>query len=243
MALSQQVARPGSAGPSAVRNPYSRLPNWLYPAFVFVALLVALSFIDLDHFWLPEQLSLPLLVLGLLSPLWNPDLGATLAAFNLVPGPPLLQAFASSWGGALLGAGVLWSVGLLGKVVFKKEAMGLGDVVLLAGIGAWLGVQALFFVVMFASMQGALIGVVMILRRPKEEPAAPAVIDNQSVNETQPPAEGEEEWKPDPHHVPFGPFLALAAVEQLLAGDAIWSGWMGVMNHLWDWLDKLLGRA
>jgi leader peptidase (prepilin peptidase)/N-methyltransferase len=269
-------------------------PTWAALAyFVFALLLLALSFIDLDHFWLPEHLSLPLLGLGLVSPLWNRDLGATLAAYNLVPGPPLLQAFASSWGGALLGAGILWAVGKLGAVLFKKEAMGLGDVVLLAGIGAWLGVQSLFFVVMFASMQGAAVGALMIWRKGRAAAADP-VTDSVTGAGTAPepgtgavaapvaesgpvaatanapaPAPGaaadppasppppaapvaadppaappaEDDWTPDPHHVPFGPFLALAAIEQLLAGDAIWAGWMGLMNHLWDLIDKLAGRA
>ncbi len=262
--------------------------------FVFALLLLALSFIDLDHFWLPEQLSLPLLGLGLASPLWNRELGATLAAYNLVPGPPLLQGFAASWGGALLGAGILWAVGKLGSVVFKKEAMGLGDVVLLAGIGAWLGVQSLFFVVMFASMQGAAVGALMIWRKGRAEgPAPEPVADSVTAPSTKPvtvrasvtdsvatPSEkpvnppgpettsevgpvaeaapgpalpsppgasaaapAEDDWTPDRHHIPFGPFLALAALEQLLAGDAIWAGWMGLMNHLWDLLDKLAGRA
>ena len=288
-------------------------PTWAALAyFVFALLLLALSFIDLDHFWLPEHLSLPLLVLGLASPLWNRDLGATLAAYHLVPGPALLQAFASSWGGALLGAGILWAVGKLGTAVFKKEAMGLGDVVLLAGIGAWLGVQSLFFVVMFASMQGAAVGAVMIWRKGRTAPGAVAdsvtdsargagsasglgtgpgagtdaelaagtvtstvtgvmtgpltesVTDSTKLavlgtgaesaevpaadapeNPPLPPsaAPPEEDWIPDPHHIPFGPFLALAALEQLLAGDAIWAGWMGVMNRLWDLIDQLAGRA
>jgi hypothetical protein len=132
-------------------------------------------------------------------------------------------------------------------------------------------VQALFFVVMFASMQGALVGAVMIWRKSREAAAERSVAPPAAVNESvtdaaaagPPPAQSsgaaesaalpaaaeppgsafEDDWTPDPHHIPFGPFLALAAVEQLLAGDAIWAGWMGLMNHLWDLIDKLAGRA
>jgi leader peptidase (prepilin peptidase) / N-methyltransferase len=274
--------------------------------FTFAAMLVALAFIDLDHFWLPEVISLPLLGLGLLSPLWNPELGLTLDQLGVLPGRPLLQAFAASVTGALVGGGFLFLVGKVGSALLGKEAMGLGDVVLLAGIGAWLGVQSIFFVLMFSSIQGTAVGIWMLRRRRAAEAAAvagaaplagpaaaarpiaqpegspidkpaeaidsqtdrplvsaidnqAAAIDNQIDNSATPagvepagvvepagdPAAGEgaegDDWQPDPHHVPFGPFLALAALEQLLFGDAIWAGWMELMNRLWSAIDHLWG--
>ena len=256
--------------------------------FVLAALLVALAFIDLDTFWLPAVLSVPLLALGLLSPLWNPELGATFAAYGILEGRPLLQAFAASASGAALGAALLWSVGKLGSLIFRKEAMGLGDVLLLGGIGAWLGVQSLFFVIMFASLQGSALGLLLLLRRrrapPDDErpplpgatpdpahaasaggtasPPPPAIAgadidtetDTVSVTESAAAidlgtgtgaitAAAAEDWEPDPHHVPFGPFLALAALEQLLFGDQLWSAWMGMMNGLWTLIDRLSGRG
>ena len=235
--------------------------------FVFAALLVALAFIDLDTFWLPAVLSVPLLVLGLVSPLWNPELGATFATYGILTGRPLLQALVASASGAALGAGILWGVGKLGSLIFRKEAMGLGDVLLLGAIGAWLGVQSLFFVIMFASLQGSALGLLMLLRRRREPPIEelpplPPLVanaDSAAVTEsvvpsltessaalvadstTDPTDEGD--WEPDPHHVPFGPFLALAALEQLLFGDQLWSAWMGMMNGLWMLIDRLSGRA
>ncbi|HEY6005772.1 MAG TPA: prepilin peptidase [Anaeromyxobacter sp.] len=175
----------------------------------FAASLVALAFIDLDTWLLPHALTWPLIVLGVAA-----------SALGLTP-----ATLASSLAGAAVGFGAFAAVSWLGSVVFKKEALGFGDVWLLAGLGAWLGVKALLPTVLLASLQGSLVGIVQVLLgRGTPGPAAPAEPPRSSPGATPastPPATSDDDWVPPRHAVPFGPFLALGALEWLYLSDAI----------------------
>lgn len=159
---------------------------------VMVALLLALAFIDLATWLLPHALTWPLLGAGLVA-----------SALGVSAAPSLARSAA----GAAVGFGAFALVAFAGKVIARKEAMGMGDVWLLAGIGAWLGLAALLPVVLLASIQGSVVGVLLILvGKAQRGPAAGAPVD----------ADG---WVPPRNAVPFGPFLALGALEWLyLAG-------------------------
>lgn len=119
-------------------------------AFVFVFALIALTFIDFDTQLLPDDITLPLLWLGLL--------------FNLNGGFTDLK---SAVLGAIFGYLILWSVYWLFKIVTGKEGMGYGDFKLLAAIGAWFGWQLLPAVILLSSVVGAVIGIGMIMFRGK----------------------------------------------------------------------------
>ena len=129
--------------------------------FLCAAALVALAYIDLDTWLLPSEITLPLLGLGLLSPLWNQALALPLT--GMLPSlRPLWLAFISSAGGALAGGFFLAAIAFIGERL-GREWMGWGDVWLFAGIGAWLGLPALLPVMMLASVQGALVGIALLL--------------------------------------------------------------------------------
>lgn len=113
--------------------------------------LIALTFIDFDHQLLPDDITLPLLWLGLL-----------LSIFNLY------TDMQSSIIGAVAGYLSLWSVYQLFKLVTGKEGMGYGDFKLLAVFGAWLGWQALPMVILLSSLVGAAIGITLILFRGRD---------------------------------------------------------------------------
>jgi len=167
----------------------------------FTSTLVALAAIDLDTWLLPHALTLPLVALGL---------GAS--AFGLTPARTLTSAAL----GAATGAGLFWLIAVVGTKVFKREAMGFGDVVLLGAIGAFLGLPALLPVVLLSSLQGALVGLVQLwLGRAEPGPGA------ETAREEAPAVPGGEadDWTPPRHALPFGPFLALAALEWL-----VWRG-------------------
>ncbi|HUW28578.1 MAG TPA: A24 family peptidase [Sulfuriferula sp.] len=115
-------------------------------ALLFVWALVALTFIDFDTQLLPDDITLPLLWLGLLF-----NLGGVFV--------PLDQAVV----GAIMGYMVLWSIYWLFKLVTGKEGMGYGDFKLLAAIGAWLGWKMLPLVILLSSFIGALVGIVLIV--------------------------------------------------------------------------------
>ena len=107
--------------------------------------LIALGAIDLESGLLPDALTYPLLWLGLLFNVW--------AVFT-----PLADAVAGAAGGYL----ILWGVFHGYRLLTGKEAMGRGDFKLLAALGAWLGWQALPFLVLLSSVSGALVGIVLL---------------------------------------------------------------------------------
>ena len=113
---------------------------------VFVWVLVALAFIDLDTTYLPDDLTLPLLWGGLLLNLFG-----------------IFANIESAVLGAIVGYLALWSVYWLFKLVTGKEGMGHGDFKLLAAIGAWLGWQALPVTILLSSAVGSVVGIAMII--------------------------------------------------------------------------------
>jgi leader peptidase (prepilin peptidase)/N-methyltransferase len=119
--------------------------------------LIALVFIDADTTLLPDDLTLPLLWLGLLAHL-----------FGLFPGVTLRDAVI----GAIAGYLVLWAVYWAFKLATGKEGMGYGDFKLLAALGAWMGWKALLPILLASSVVGAVVGIVLIVlaRRGREVP-------------------------------------------------------------------------
>jgi leader peptidase (prepilin peptidase)/N-methyltransferase len=176
--------------------------------FAFAALLLALAFIDVDTWLLPHALTWPTIALGL---------AASAAGAAAAPG-----LGSSAWGAAV-GFAAFAAVALLGEKVLKKEAMGWGDVWLLAGLGAFLGLRALLPVVLLASIQGAIVGIALIvLGRAQKGPEAPSTAAAPGGPPAGPGGEQpEEDWVPPRNAVPFGPFLVLGALEWLYLGDLV----------------------
>jgi leader peptidase (prepilin peptidase)/N-methyltransferase len=119
-------------------------------AMVFSAVLVAASGIDLRTTWLPDQLTLPLLWLGLL---------ASSVTLFVTPVDAIL--------GAAAGYLSLWSVYHLFRLATGKEGMGRGDFKLLAALGAWCGAKAILGILLISSVVGAIIGSIWLLARGK----------------------------------------------------------------------------
>lgn len=115
-------------------------------ALLFIAAMVALTFIDFDTQLLPDDITLPLLWAGLLINLNN--------GFTSLPNAVI---------GAAVGYLALWSVYWLFKLTTGKEGMGYGDFKLLAAIGAWLGWQLLPQVILLSSLVGAVVGITLIV--------------------------------------------------------------------------------
>ena len=113
--------------------------------------LIALTFIDIDHQLLPDNITLPLLWLGI--------------SFNLFEQFTTLEA---SVIGALAGYLSLWLVYQAFKLVTGKEGMGYGDFKLLAALGAWLGWSLLPSIILLSSLVGAVVGISLILVRSHE---------------------------------------------------------------------------
>lgn len=115
-------------------------------ALIFTWALIALAFIDLDTFFLPDDITLPLLWAGLLFNLWG-----------------VFTDLQSAVIGAIGGYMALWSVFWLFKFATGKEGMGYGDFKLLAAIGAWLGWKMLPLTILLSSFVGAAIGILLMV--------------------------------------------------------------------------------
>jgi leader peptidase (prepilin peptidase)/N-methyltransferase len=110
--------------------------------------LIALTFIDLDQQILPDNITLPLLWLGLLF---------SLSVSFITPEDAIL--------GAAAGYLLLWLVGGVYKLLRQREGIGQGDYKLLALLGAWTGWQTLPFILLLSSVIGAIMGIILIIFR------------------------------------------------------------------------------
>jgi leader peptidase (prepilin peptidase)/N-methyltransferase len=119
--------------------------------------LIALTMIDFDTQLLPDELTYPLLWIGLLlsttHPVWAEG------AAPLTPADSII--------GAMAGYLSLWSVYWLFKFIMKKEGMGYGDFKLFAALGAWFGWRMLLPIILFASLVGSVIGLYVLYRQRK----------------------------------------------------------------------------
>jgi leader peptidase (prepilin peptidase)/N-methyltransferase len=115
-------------------------------AMILIWALICLTMIDFDTQLLPDDITLPLIWIGLL--------------FNLYGSYVTLQ---DAFLGALFGYLSLWTVYWLFKLSTGKEGMGYGDFKLLAALGAWLGWQLLPLIIILSSLVGAIVGITLIV--------------------------------------------------------------------------------
>lgn len=146
--------------------------------FTFSAVLVAISFIDLDHQIIPDKLSLPGILIFSTSCLFVPK----------------MHVLSVIWG-ILAGGGILSIVAFLYYSLRKHHGMGIGDIKLLAMIGAAIGLKGVFFTLFTGSVFGTLGGV-----------AAMALTKNPDSRQTK---------------IPFGPFLSLGAILYIFWGEPL----------------------
>jgi leader peptidase (prepilin peptidase)/N-methyltransferase len=154
----------------------------LVPRLLFACALLVLFAIDLEHHLLPNAITLPGIVVGL--------------AFSLLLPPGIVDALI----GMLIGGGVLWAIGEVYFRMTGQEGMGGGDVKMLAMIGAFLGWKLVLVTLVFSSVAGSIIGVLVLATR-----------------------RGGMK-----HALPYGTFLALGALIASLFGDRIVSWYVGL---------------
>ncbi len=118
--------------------------------------LILATFVDFEHYIIPDSVSIGGMVAGPLISALVPALHGAETA---------LDGALASGIGLVAGAGSLWLVAEIGTRVLKKEAMGFGDVKLLGAIGAFLGWQAVVFTILVSSLLGSVIGLGLIALR------------------------------------------------------------------------------
>ncbi len=169
-------------------------------ALVFVATMISLIFIDAEHMILPNVITYPLFVAAIIVRVIYPIAfeGFRFSDMNFAPmtsmqgQPEWLISLAGAILGALVGGGSLWLVGAIWKALRGVDAMGLGDVKLLLGVGALLGWRLTILTIFLGAFSGAMVGVFLVMRSKDRN------------LQTQ---------------LPFGIFLGVGSIVALLFGD------------------------
>ncbi len=144
---------------------------------VFLSLVfLAIFFIDLDHTIIPDVFTIPGVIIGI--------------AVSLLPGA--MVGWKQSLIGMAVGGGAFMLVGILGQIIFKKEALGFGDVKYAAMVGAFLGWKNLILMLIIASFLGSIIGISLIYLSGKKGKST---------------------------YIPFGPFLTVGAWIAIYFGE------------------------
>jgi len=161
---------------------------WIYglsiQTLVYIILssaLIIIAFIDLQKQIVPDVISLPGIVIGFILSFFVPYI-----------------SFVDSIIGIAVGGGIILVIGLAGSVIFKKEAMGGGDVKLAAMVGAFLGWRYIIISLFLGFFLGALTGIILIVTKIKKREDT----------------------------IPFGPFIVMGSLITLLWGEQIISWYL-----------------
>ena len=167
---------------------------------LYISFLICATFIDLDHMIIPDRFSVGGMVIGVILSILFP----ALHGIESLPIISNIQSGLIAITGALVGAGLVYWIAVMGEVIFRKPAMGEGDVKFAGFIGAFCGWQG----AVFAMFGGALIGTIillpcLLLGRLLSRRSADSLVD-ESGNEGERVKFGMQ--------VPFGPMLAGAGL-------------------------------
>jgi len=150
-------------------------------SLVFASSLIVVIFIDIEHQIIPDEISLGGTGFGIAASLAYPMLHGT---------STWRSSLIYSLGGIVVGAGLFWLIRIVGGKVFKKEAMGLGDVKLMAYVGSIVGPSLTLLTTFFAAFLGSAVGLTLIALKKAQISS----------------------------RLPFGPFICIGAILAFLWG-------------------------
>lgn len=178
---------------------------------LFMVILIVCTFIDLDHMIIPDSFSVGGMLVGLIISFWVPTLHIDPKVTHYIS-----DGFASgtlALISALVGAGLVFWIGELGEIAFRKPAMGLGDVKLVGCIGIFCGWQG----AVFSLFGGAIIGCILLL---------PILLIQSLVQKMKSIGKQDSSDILDKKNevgfgleIPFGPMLAVGAIVYFLGAD------------------------
>ena len=145
----------------------------LFPFCIYVFSLLVVTVIDFDFQIIPDEISFLLITVGLLT-----------SFFNVMLGDTILHRILNSFLGFVVGGGSLLLVAIVGKWIFGKDAMGGGDIKMMAGIGCFIGWDKVLFAIFIACVLGSIFGIFMMILK--------------KIGRKQ--------------EIPFGPYLAAASL-------------------------------
>jgi len=171
-----------------------------------VSALISATFIDIDHQIIPDGISIGGLLIGPAISLFFPALHGVYPILH--GGRPFtwfvsehFASLADSLAGIIVGGGFIFIAGWIGKRIWKREAMGFGDVKLMAMAGAFLGWKAVLFANLIAPLFGSLAGIPLWLKSRRKY-----------------------------MKIPYGPFLSIGTVAVMLFGDRLAAWYFGLIG-------------
>jgi leader peptidase (prepilin peptidase)/N-methyltransferase len=171
---------------------------------VFFSSLIVITFIDLDFQIIPDRITLPGIPIGLASSLMSMSKWFPNTIFLI---DPFLRSSSLGIKNSLLGAfagfGLFYIVAFSGSALFKKEALGGGDIKMMAMVGALTGWKGVLSTTFFGSLTGTIVGIFLMLLKGKKKDTK----------------------------IPFGPFLALGAAITIFFGQEILSWYISVSRR------------
>ncbi len=131
----------------------------------FISSLIVAAFTDIDHWIIPDRISIGGFIIALIVAFFGRHIGKEMIILKADPfyGDSFIYPFLNSFVGAFAGFFILWFIGFIGSIVFKKEAMGWGAIKLFAYIGAVMGIFNTILILSLSSLLGATIGLSSIL--------------------------------------------------------------------------------
>lgn len=178
----------------------------MFLVMAFCSALIVITFIDYDHQIIPDVITLPGMLVGLMLAPFVMSVLADPLPFHLgrlLPhAGPYLTGFLNSFIGLLFGATPLFAIGWLWEKLRNIEAMGGGDVKLMGMVGSFLGWKGALLTIMLGALAGSVVGITLIL------------LHRHKMDKV----------------IPFGPFLAVGAVMTLFYGYDIISWYVGLIR-------------
>ena len=169
--------------------------------WIWISLMIVGSFIDFDHQLLPDFVTVGGMLLGLGVAALNT---AFFMSFEDMAAIDRFMPLIMSLSGLALGFGLLWLIRWLGGKAFGREAMGMGDVLLLGAVGALFGPVAALVTLILSSVFGSLVGFAMIL-------AAKAKLGRFTA-------------------IPYGPYICLGCLAWMFCGYDLVNWYLGLLK-------------
>ena len=169
--------------------------SWVTPVYALAVFGLLLgTLVDIAEMWIPDRVTIGgMIVYPILSALVPALHGAETWSAGLI----------ASLIGLAAGFGLFYGVGVLGKLAFKKDAMGFGDVKLMGGLGALFGWQAVLFILFVSAFAGSIVGGGLIAMKKKELSS----------------------------RIPYGPYLAVAALIWMMGGSRLWDLYIAYIGY------------
>jgi len=161
--------------------------------WMVIAGLIVATFIDFEHYIIPNEITFGGLIVGLvLSAAYPPLMGADSIKISVM----------RSLLGAVVGGVTLLTVAIVGELIFRKEAMGMGDVKLMAAIGAFFGWESTLFTILVSSLVGGVVGLILVIGTRKG-------------------------WQ---SRIPYGPYIAFGALLWMFCGHGLINWYLGFIR-------------